>query len=296
MNELEPEGKTPTVAVVTDSTAGIPEAMMDSLHIKTVAYYLHRGHEILRDLITIKRDEFLRWLPSARVAPTTAAPGPGDYLQAYEELIGEGASEIISIHMGSKISAAYESASAARSMLLQKHPQAEVEVIDSRNAALCQGWMAIQAARAAAAGMGFQSIVALVKKLVPISHMIQTADTLRYLYLGGRIGKAQSLLGSMLNIKPLIGLEDGVIVPLGRTHSRRQAYAAMADMAAAVIGEGTARIGYLHAGAPEEALKVKEQVEAKVRVVESIIGELTPVLAVHTGPGMAGLCYYRVED
>ena len=289
-------GTTHPVAVLTDSTVGIPEAMMEDLRIKTVAYYMHRGQEILRDLITIGREDFLRWLPSARVAPTTAAPGPGDYLDAYEELIGEGAGEIVSIHMGSKISAAYESASSARAMLLERHPQVRVEVIDSCNAALCQGWMAIQAARASQAGTSFQAIVAMVKRLVPISHMIQTADTLRYLYLGGRIGKAQSLLGSVLNIKPLIGIEDGVIVPLGRTHSRRQAYAAMADMVATAIGEGVARIGYLHAGALEEALKVKELVEAKVHVVESIVGELTPVLAVHTGPGMAGLCYYRVED
>lgn len=295
MRSMEPELGTHPVAVVTDSTAGIPEDMLESLHIKTVAYYLHRGGEILRDLITIGREEFLRWLPSARVAPTTAAPGPGDYLDAYEQLIGEGVSEIVSIHMGSRISAAYESASSARGMLRERHPEVRVEVIDSNNAALCQGWMAIQAARAALAGERFQAITAMVRTLVPISHMIQTADTLRYLYLGGRIGKAQSLLGSMLNIKPLIGIEDGVIVPLGRTHSRRQAYAAMAEMVAAAIGEGKARIGYLHAGALEEALKIKELVEAKVQVLESIIGELTPVLAVHTGPGMAGLCYYRVE-
>jgi DegV family protein with EDD domain len=286
----------PKVAVLTDSTAGVPEELMASLRIKTVAYYLHRGHEVLRDLVTIGRAQFLQWLPSARVAPTTAAPGPGDYLDAYEELVAQGAEGIVSIHMGRKLSAAYESASTARAMLAQRHPDVQVEVIDSRNAALCQGWMAIQAARAALEGASLQAIAGLVRRLVPISHMIQTADTLRYLHLGGRIGKAQTLLGTVLNIKPLIGIEDGEIVPLGRAHSRRQAYAAMADMVAEAIGEGKARIGYLHAGAPREALKVKELVEAKVRVVESIIGELTPVLAVHTGPGMAGLCYYRVED
>ncbi len=284
------------VAVVTDSTASVPEALMESLNIRTVAYYLHRGQEVLRDLITIQRDEFLRWLPSARVAPTTAAPGPGEYMAAYEDAAREGAQEIISIHMSSRISAAFEAATTAKAMLHEKQPGIEVEVIDSRNAALCQGWMAIQAARAALAGANLQAISALVKKLVPISHMIQTADTLRYLYLGGRIGRVQSLLGSMLHIKPLIGIEDGVIVPLGRTHSRHQAYAAMADMVAATIGKGKARIGYLHAGALEEAQKVKELVEAKVEVAELIIGELSPVLAVHTGPGMAGLCYYSVED
>ena len=284
------------VAVVTDSTVSLPESLLDSLHIKTVAYYLHRGQEVLRDLITIQRDEFLRWLPTARVAPTTAAPGPGDYLEAYEELIGGGADEIISIHMGAKISAAYESATTATQMLRERHPQVRVEVIDSRNAALCQGWMVVEAARQALAGASLQTIAAAVRKLVPISHMIQTADTLRYLYLGGRIGKAQSLLGSMLHIKPLIGIEDGVIVPLGKTHTRHQAYAAMADIAAGIVGRSKARIGYLHAGALQEAQKVKELVEAKVQVIESMFGELSPALAVHTGPGMAGLCYYKVED
>jgi DegV family protein with EDD domain len=286
----------PKVSVLTDSTAGVPEDLMATLQIKTVAYYLHRGQEVLRDLMTIGRAEFLRWLPTARVAPTTAAPGPGEYLDAYEELVAQGADGIVSIHMGRKLSAAYESASAARDMLRKGHPEIQVEVIDSRNAALCQGWMAIEAARAALAGASLQAIADLVKKLVPISHMIQTADTLRYLHLGGRIGKAQTLLGTVLNIKPLIGIEDGEIVPLGRAHSRRQAYAAMADMVADAIGNGKARIGYLHAGALREALRVKELVEARVEVVESIVGELTPVLAVHTGPGLAGLCYHRVDD
>jgi DegV family protein with EDD domain len=184
------------VAVVTDSTVSLPESLLDSLHIRTVAYYLHRGREVLRDLITIQRDEFLKWLPTARVAPTTAAPGPGDYLEAYEELIRAGADEIISIHMGSKLSAAYESATAATGMLKEKHPEVRVEVIDSRNAALCQGWMAVEAARRALAGANLQTIAAAVRRLVPISHMIQTADTLRYLYPEG-IGKAQNLLGSI---------------------------------------------------------------------------------------------------
>ena len=284
------------IAIVTDSTASLPESILKSLRITTVAYYLHRGEEVLRDLVTIQRDEFLCWLPTARIAPTTAAPGPGDYLEAYEGLIREGTEGIISIHMGSKLSAAFESATAAAALLKAKHPSVELEVIDSRNAALCQGWMVVEAARRALAGGSLRTIVAAVRKMVPISHMIQTADTLRYLYLGGRIGKAQSLLGTMLHIKPLIGIEDGVIVPLGKTHTRHQAYVAMAEIAAGILGRGKARIGYLHAGALQEAQKIKELVEAKVQVVESMFGELSPALAVHTGPGMAGLCYHVVDE
>jgi DegV family protein with EDD domain len=138
-------------------------------------------------------------------------------------------------------------------------------------------------------------VIAIVKKMIPVTRMIQTADTLKYLYLGGRIGKAQHLVGSVLNIKPLIGMVDGVIVPLGRTHSRRQAYEQMADMVADVIGRGKAKVAYVHAGAQREAEKLKVLVESKVDVVESFIAELSPALAVHTGPGTAGLCYYPVE-
>ena len=136
------------VAVVTDSTVSLPEALLKSLNIHTVAYYLHRGHEVLRDLITIQRDEFLRWLITARFAPKTAAPGPGDYLEIYEQLAASGVVEILSIHMSSRISAAFESATTAAALLRDKLPRVRVEVIDSRNAALCQGWMAVEAGAA----------------------------------------------------------------------------------------------------------------------------------------------------
>ena len=131
--------------------------------------------------------------------------------------------------------------------------------------------------------------------MIPVSHMIQTADTLKYLYLGGRIGKAQQLVGSVLHIKPLIGMQDGIIVPLGRAHSRGQAYQQMTDMVAEVVGQGKAKIAYVHAGAQREVTRLKEVVESKVDVVESFVAELSPALAVHTGPGTAGLCYYPVD-
>ncbi|HSL42985.1 MAG TPA: DegV family protein [Anaerolineales bacterium] len=283
------------VVVLTDSTASIPEDLLERLHIHTVAYYIHRGQEVLRDLVTIQREEFLRWLITARFLPTTASPGPGDYFEAYKQLALQGIKEIISIQMSSKVSGGFQAAAVARTMMQEECPDVRIEVIDTQNAALCQGWMVIEAARGALAGLSLDGLVGTVKKMIPISRMIQTADTLKYLYMGGRIGKAQQLLGSMLNIKPLIGIEDGVIVPLGRAHSRGQAYQQMADMVAEVIGAGKAKIAYVHAGAQREVEKVQELVESKVEVVESLVAELSPALAVHTGPGMTGLCYYPVE-
>ena len=284
------------VAVVTDSCASIPEELISQLNIRTVAYYIHRGQDVLRDLITIQRDEFLRWLVTARCLPTTASPGPGDYFRVYKDLATAGLNRIISIHMTSKASGAYQAATVAQTMMKEELPDVKIEVIDTRNASLCQGWMVIEAARAALAGLSLDQITACVKKMIPITHMIQTADTLKYLYLGGRIGRAQQMAGSLLNIKPLIGMDDGIIVPLGRAHTRGQAYQQMANMVAETVGKSRAKIAYVHAGALHEVEKIKELVEAKVNVAESFFAELSPALAVHTGPGTAGLCYYPLED
>ena len=284
------------VAVLTDSVASLPETLLKSLNIRTVAYYIHRGEEVLRDLVTIQRDEFLRWMTAARFVPTTASPGPGDYFNAYQQLAQSGCREIISIHMTSNASGGFQAASLARSMLQESDPAVHLEVIDSRSASLCQGWMVIEAGRAALAGLRLDEIVKIVRGMIPVSHMVMTADTLRYLYLGGRIGKAQALLGSMLNIKPLIGLEGGEIVPLGRAHSRGQAYQQMAEMVAQAVGRGKVKVAYVHAGAQHEVEKLRDLVEARVSVVEWLFAELSPALAVHTGPGTAGLCYYPVES
>jgi DegV family protein with EDD domain len=284
------------VAVLTDSTASIPEDLLERFHIQTVAYYIHRGQEVLRDLVTIQREEFLRWLITARFLPTTASPGPGDYFEAYKRLALQEIKEIISIQMSSKVSGGFQAATVARTMMQEEFPEIRIEVIDTQNAALCQGWMVLEAARGAVAGLSLDRLVDSVKRLIPISRMIQTADTLKYLYMGGRIGKAQVLLGSVLNIKPLIGIEEGVIVPLGRAHSRGQAYQQMADMVADAVGKSKAKVAYVHAGAQREVDRVRHLVESKVDVVESLIAELSPALAVHTGPGMTGLCYYPVES
>ncbi len=283
------------VAVLTDSTASIPELVLKELKIRTVAYYIHRGQEVLRDLVTIQREEFLNWLITARVLPTTASPGPGDYFEAYESLVEEGHDEIVSIHMTSKGSGAFQAALVAQSMMREKDPDVHVEVIDTRNVALCQGWMAIEAARAALAGMGLDEVVSIVRQMVPVTHMIQTADTLKYLYMGGRIGKATNLMGSLLNIKPLIGMADGEIVPLGVARGRGRAYQAIADKVEETLGKSKARIAYMHAGAKQEVEKLRQLVESKVEVVESFVGELSPALAVHSGPGTAGLCFFPAE-
>ncbi len=285
----------PKVAILTDSVASLPEQLIKALNIYWVAYYIHRGQEVLRDLVTIQREEFLSWLETAKILPTTASPGPGDYLTMYEKIVADGFKEILSIHITSKGSGAYQAAKIAQSIAREKIPQVRIEVIDTLNVSLCQGWMVIEAARSALAGKTIDEILSQVIQMIPLTRMIQTADTLKYLYMGGRIGKAQHLFGTLLNIKPLIGMEDGVIVPLGQARSRNKAYQAMVDMVESTVGpKGKIKIAYVHAGALQEVERIKCMVEERMICVESLIAELSPALAVHTGPGTAGLCYYPI--
>jgi DegV family protein with EDD domain len=285
----------PIVGVLTDSCASIPEALIEELRIKVVPYYMHRGLETLRDLVDVQREEFFRWLPTAKELPKTANPGPGDYLEAFKEL-AQRTREIVSIHMTSIGSGAYQSAMTAKEMAGEILPDLRIEVIDSRNVSLCQGWMVIEAARAALAGKSLDDIVQLVRKMIPKTRMIQTADTMRYLYMGGRIGKAQHLVGSLLRIKPLIGMEDGVIVPLGTVRSRHKAYVRMAEMMEEAAGRlGRVKVAFVHAAALEEVEKLQAEVEQRLTCVETLVAELSPVLGVHTGPGTAGVCYFPVD-
>lgn len=284
------------VAIVTDSTASIPESILTELNIHWVPYYIHRGQEVLRDLVTIQCESFYNWLPSARELPKTASPGPGDYIQIYEDLAEAGTKDIVSIHMTSKGSGAYQAALAAKSLIVEKIPSLHIEVIDTLNVSMCHGWMVIESARAAIQGKSIGEIITRVKEMIPITQMIQTADTLRYLYMGGRIGKAKHLLGSVLNIKPIISMEDGVIVAVGQAHSRGDAYRSITRLVEKTVGHlGKIRIAYTHAAALEEVQKLRDLVEKKITAVERLVCELSPALGVHTGPGTVGVCYYPVS-
>lgn len=282
------------VAVVTDSCASLPEELIARHDIEIVPYYIHRGDETLRDLVDIQREEFFRWLPTARKLPKTANPGPGDYLGAFHR-VAQWADGIVSVHMTSRGSGAYQAGLVAQEMAQEALPGVRVEIVDTLQVAMSHGWAALEAARAAQAGKGLEEVVAVAKEVAAKGVMIQTADTLRYLYMGGRIGRAQHLVGSLLNIKPLIGMEEGVIVPLGQARSRKKAYEKMVELMGERVGFG-ARIkaAFMHVAAPEEAERLRALVEPRFDCQEVLISELSPALGVHTGPGMVGVSFFPV--
>jgi DegV family protein with EDD domain len=284
------------IAVVTDTCASLPPDLAKGLQIELVPYYIHRGNETLRDLVDIGHKEFFQWLLTTDTLPTTANPGPGDYLTAFARA-AKRADGIVSIHMTSKGSGAYQSGCIARDMAQTELPGLPIEVIDTGQVSMVHGWAAIEAARTAQAGANLSQVAAAARHVAKTGWMIQTADTLKYLYMGGRIGRAQHLVGSLLNVKPLIGMQDGIIIPLGQALSRSKAYAKMLDL----MRERSPihipiKIAVTHVAAPEQAELLLEMVERTFDCRESLISELSPALGVHTGPGMVGVNFFPLHS
>jgi DegV family protein with EDD domain len=284
----------PTVGILTDTTASIPEKMITELGIRLVPYFVHRGLETLRDMVDIQPDEFVAYLRQAVTLPTTANPSPGDYLAALLD-IARDTTEIVALTMTSKGSGAFQSCKTAVEMLREKMPEVQVEVVDTLRVAMSHGWAAVEAARAAAQGLRLREVAGCARDVARKATMIMTADTLRYLYMGGRIGRAQHLVGSLLNIKPLIGIEQGAIVALGAARTRPTAYARIVQIAQKFVGEGAkVRAAFTHVGAPEEAGELRRKFESVIECVEVINNSLSPALAVHSGPGTVGVSFFPV--
>jgi DegV family protein with EDD domain len=283
------------IGILTDTTASIPQALIDQLQIEIVPYQVNRGLETLRDMVDLKPPEFAAWLRQADRLPTTSNPSPGDYFRGLTRL-AKRANEIIALTMTSKGSGAYQSCRAAAEMIQERNHDVRVHVVDTLQVAMSQGWAVIEAARAARSGIPIKHVLNRARAVAEKGRMIQTADTLRYLHMGGRIGKAQHLLGSLLNIKPLIGMQDGEIVALGTARSRLKAYRRMVELMQQEVGKGTQiKVAFTHVAARDQLEGLRTTVAASFDCLESIVTELSPALAVHSGPGTVGVSFFPWE-
>ncbi len=284
-----------TVGILTDTTASIPRPLAEELGIELVPYYVHRGLETLRDEVDIDTDTLAQYLEQASTLPTTSNPSPGDYLTGLQRL-AERTREIVALTMTSKGSGAFQSCRAAVGILKERLPRLQVEVIDTLQVAMAHGWAAIEAARAALAGQSFREVADRAREVARKAMMIQTADTLRYLHMGGRIGRAQHLVGTLLNIKPLIGMEDGVITALGTARSLSKAYARMTELMEDRVGKrAPIKVAFTHVAALDRMKQLRDQVLERFECVEVIVTSLSPALAVHSGPGTVGVCFFPVN-
>jgi DegV family protein with EDD domain len=280
------------VSVITDSCASIPAELIAATSLTVVPYFIHEQGQTWRDLVDVSAEAFFQRLPLARTLPKTATPSPGDYLAAFREL-SRHSCEIVTVHASSKVSGAYQAALVARDLAAAELPDLRVEVVDTLQVAMSQGWAALEAARAARAGGTLQQVADTARRVAAATVTILTGDTLKYLYAGGRIGRAQHLMGSLLNVKPLIGVEDGVAVALGTARTQSRAYRAIVDkIAQRPHGSGALKVAVMHAAAAEKAQQLRHAIEARFVCSEVLVAELSPAMGVHSGPGTVGVSYF----
>jgi DegV family protein with EDD domain len=282
------------VGILTDTTASIPPPLAQQLKIELVPYYVHRGLDTLRDMVDVQPEPFARYLAQTDRLPTTSNPSIGDYLNGLKRLT-ERTKEIVALTMTSKGSGAYQACRTAVELLRERMPEARVEVIDTLRVAMSQGWAAIEAARAALEGQPLSQVADRARETAQKSTMLMTADSLKYLYMGGRIGRAQHLVGSLLSIKPLIGMDDGVIVGLGAARTRTKAYGTIIEMMCRRVGaQARIKIAYTHVAAEDQVALLRELISRQFDCVEAITTWLSPALGVHSGPGTVGVHFYPV--
>jgi DegV family protein with EDD domain len=276
------------IKIVTDSGSSLAPQVAQQYGITVIPLYVHFGTETFREGLDLALDEFLSKLKSAPQLPTTSQPSAGDFLKIYEPLTADG-NEVISIHLSSKLSGTVASAHAAREML----PDARIHVVDSMFISETQAMMSIEAARMAQAGKSAGEILARLTQFIAGSHIYFVVDTLEYLQKGGRIGKASALLGTALQMKPLLALENGVVEAKERIRTKSKAIARMQELVMQdAAGKTCLSLGVLHAAAAQEAEQVQAELVARLAPKETVISELGPVIATHTGPGVVGVTLY----
>jgi len=280
------------IAIVTDSTAGLPQEIIERYHITVIPLPVFFGKEMYLDNVDMTPDEFYHRLAKMNGdLPTTAQLSPTIFRETFEALLPE-ADAIITLCVSSGLSGTFDSALQAKEML----PDAPIYVIDSRFTVLAQGLLAVEAARAAEAGATAEEIVGHVQRIIPTIRLYFAVDTLEYLRRGGRIGGGVALLGTALGIKPVLELRDGRIEAAGMARSSKRALETVVQMLVKQVGEGaTVRAGVFHATCPDRAAELADKLRQHFNCVEVLTGAFSPVIGTHTGPGTTGATLYPVE-
>ncbi|MFA5367787.1 MAG: DegV family protein [Dehalococcoidia bacterium] len=267
------------IKIVTDSTADLPPGVAEKLGITVVPLYVRFGDKLYRDRIDISEDEFYDRLVHDPVHPGTSQPTPNDFAHVYGNLAKE-ADGIISIHISSKLSGTCDSAFGAKQLVDNSCP---IEVIDSLWTSIALGYLAMRAAEGARAGKGMPELVKEINSLIPKIRYLGFFDTLKYMQLGGRIGKAQSLVGSVLNVKPLITMKDGEFLPFGRVRTYPKAKDRLFEFVKA--GRKLEEVFVVHSTTLDEAEAMADRLGTLFDREKMLIGRLGPVLGTHAGPG-----------
>ncbi|MFU8827106.1 MAG: DegV family protein [Brevefilum sp.] len=275
------------VAIITDSSAYLPDTIVEELGIHVVPLTLHWGDDTYRDGEDIHAEEFYARLAEADTLPTTSQTTVGEFTQLFGRLL-EADYAVLALLISSGLSGTVDSALQAQ----KDFPDAPLAVYDSQLVSMSLGFMVMKVARAAKAGASLEECLALAEEVYPKIGVYFTVDTLKYLHMGGRINTAKRVMGSALNIKPIMEIRDGKIELIESVRSRKKALARMLELVARDLGGcESVRISTFHAAADEESQTLLAQAVERFNPIETVSTFVSPAIGTHTGPGTVSIAY-----
>ena len=278
------------IKIVTDSTCNLSPEQLQRYDIRVAPISIQFRTETYEEDIDIDRDLFYQKIDEMGIIPTTSQPSPGRFADYYRELTDQGHS-ILSIAITSKHSGTYQSAVLAKDMV----PEADVEVFDSATITLGTGYMVLEAARAAEAGQSTESILKRLAEIRDNMSLFFTPATLKYLQMSGRVGRLATAFASLLDIKPVIKMENGLLEACENVRTRSKAINRVLELTEEKMGTtDPINIAVIHASAPEEGQALLEKARARFNCQETMIADLVASLTVHGGPGTLILFAYKV--
>lgn len=277
------------IRIITDSTCEAPAALLNHPLVSVVPLYVIFGQESYRDGIDMTREQFWARLPKSSVLPTTSQATPADFEPLLRSFV-EAGDEVIVLPLSAKLSRTYESALVARDSL----PGAAIDVVDSKSISIGLGLLVEKAVEMATAGASRAEIVAKLEDMREKIRILFSLQTLEYLQRGGRIGKAQAFVGTLLQFKPLLSITDGEVHPAARVRSTTKALETMQDLLAEqVAARGPqVHVGVTHASVPDAAAEVAAALGQRFATPHAFVCTLGPVIGTHVGPGTIGAAVY----
>lgn len=278
------------IAIVTDSTSDIPRDLAERYGISVIPLSVIHEGVVYRDGIDITSEQFYPMLGKGTDLPTTSQPSPSQFVEVFKPLVESG-KQVLSFHLSKALSSTVDSAGLAAEQLAPDR----IHIVDTGSISYGIAVQAMEAARLAVEGFAVSSILERISCLKQRSEVLFSLNTLDYLHKGGRIGKVSSLLGNLLNIKPIVHVQDGVYVPITKVRSMSQAIAGMVDFMVGKFGESTIRVAVGHGQALDYAKMLLEQALSRLNVTDQpVLFEVGPVIGVHTGPGTVGISVHSV--